>query len=259
MKNDSDFDAKYYTENSAIQLSLASRVLEDFRFKKDANVLDIGCGDGRITADISQEAPGGCVIGIDASANMITYARTHFPRSKFPNLEFVHESAENLSFTKQFDVIVSFNCFQWIRNWRKTLDLLCSFLNPHGEILFLTYPRENIYYQPFAKASEKFPDYLDLAAHKTMFSSDELKQALLLNGLQLKKFESFNSTISYKNAAELKDFVRAWLTSFIPLPHLLHEEYLDQLIIECNQYQIQREESGIHLPYTALLVNACKS
>lgn len=258
MKSEVDFDAKYYAENSKIQLSLASKLLDDYKFKKKAHVLDIGCGDGRITADISKKTSEGNVIGIDASFNMIEYARAHFPKSKFPNLEFLYDRAENLSFSKQFDLIVSFNCFQWVRCWRETLNLLCSFLNPKGELLFLTYPRENIYYQPFAKASENYPNYVDKAAHKSMFSATELREAILENGLYLKKYESFKSTISYQDANEMKEFVRAWLTSFIPLPSILHEEYLDQLIIESKHYQIQKEDGGIHLPYTALFINACK-
>lgn len=258
-KNDSDFDAQYYTDNSKIQHTLADKLLNGHKFRENATILDIGCGDGSITANLSKYLPKGNVVGIDASPNMIDFAKAHFPQSKFPNLEFILKRAENLSFTEKFDAILSFNCFQWIRTWKETLKLLSNFLKVDGEMLLLTYSKENIYYLPFQKASEHFPEYVDKAAHKTLFSEKELQQGFIEAGFKLTSFESYNDTVFYENAKALKDFVRAWLKSFIPLPENLHENFLDLLIQECVPYQINKEEPGIRLPYTALLIKASKA
>jgi trans-aconitate methyltransferase len=43
------------------------------------NVLDIGCGDGRITAEIAAKIPEGRIWGIDNSIEMIKLAQRTFP------------------------------------------------------------------------------------------------------------------------------------------------------------------------------------
>ncbi|MCB1109758.1 MAG: class I SAM-dependent methyltransferase, partial [Chlamydiia bacterium] len=166
-----DLNADQYTKNSEIQLTLADKLLENYPIKKNAKILDIGCGDGRITSDLAHKAPNGKVIGLDASQNMIEYAQQHYPKNKCPNLEFVLEKAEELSITEKFDLIVSFNCFHWVRPWKEALKRFYDILNPKGEILFLTYPLENPFYKPFIEASKHFPEFIDQAAHTTMFSS----------------------------------------------------------------------------------------
>lgn len=175
MKNQPGFEinADEYSKNSEIQLTLADKLLENYSFKETGKVLDIGCGDGRITSDIAKKVPHGTVTGIDMSKNMIDYAKEHYPKNAFPNLDFILEKAENLSFSKKFDHIISFNCFHWVRPWGKTLKLFHNALNPKGELLMLTYPKESPYYQPFKAASQHFPEYLTRAACNTMFTALE--------------------------------------------------------------------------------------
>jgi trans-aconitate methyltransferase len=73
-------------------------------------VLDVGCGDGRITAEIARRVPQGCVTGVDASSNMIELAS----QKSGPNLRFEVADARSLPFEHQFDLAVSFNALHWI-------------------------------------------------------------------------------------------------------------------------------------------------
>jgi len=253
-----DINANEYSKNSEIQLTLSDKLLKNYYFREAGKVLDIGCGDGRITSDIAKKVPHGTVTGIDASKNMIDYAKEHYPKKTFPNLDFVLGEAENLSFSKRFDHIVSFNCFHWVRPWEKTLKLFHNALNPKGEILILTYPKESPYYQPFKAASQHFPEYLNRAACTTMFTALELENALESLGMTIDIFDSYNSTISYEDSAAMKDFTRIWLTSYIPLPEDQQEEFLDILVEKTIPYRIDKGDSKIHLPYTALFVKAIK-
>jgi trans-aconitate methyltransferase len=260
MKNpgNTEINAQAYTSNSEIQLSLADQLLENYSFREDSRVLDIGCGDGRITSNIAKKVPKGSAIGIDASANMIGYAKSHYPSDKFSNLQFFCRKAEELSLQQKFDHIVSFNCFHWVRPWKKTLTLFYNLLNPGGEVLMLTYPKDSLYYLPFHETSEHFPEYLDRAACATMFTALELESALRELGMILETFESYNSTISYEDSTAMKDFTRIWLTSYIPLPEDQQEKFLDILVEKTIPYRIDKGDGKIHLPYTALFVKAIK-
>jgi trans-aconitate 2-methyltransferase len=48
--------------------------------------LDIGCGDGEITAELAKCIPNGLVVGIDSSAQMIKLSQNTFPNRDYPNL-----------------------------------------------------------------------------------------------------------------------------------------------------------------------------
>ena len=54
----------------------------------DEHILDVGCGDGKVTAEIARAVPRGSVLGVDASAEMIAFAQKTFPPSKISNLKF---------------------------------------------------------------------------------------------------------------------------------------------------------------------------
>src|SRR5580765_6400101 len=55
-------------------------------FTAGTSVLDLGCGPGTITADIGRRVAPGCVVGIDASADVIEQARRDAGGG--PNVEF---------------------------------------------------------------------------------------------------------------------------------------------------------------------------
>lgn len=77
-------------------------------------ILDVGCGDGKITAQIASRARGGSVVGIDPSQDMISFAQGHFGPARLPNLRFQVADARSLPFQNEFDLIVSFNALHWI-------------------------------------------------------------------------------------------------------------------------------------------------
>jgi ubiquinone/menaquinone biosynthesis C-methylase UbiE len=62
-----DHMIRAYVHNSELQRRWAWAFLAPHlkEVSSDANILDIGCGDGKITADISKFVPEGKVVGID--------------------------------------------------------------------------------------------------------------------------------------------------------------------------------------------------
>ena len=63
-------------------------LIAQLKLKGDERILDIGCGDGKITAEISSLVPNGSVLGIDSEPDMIKFALSKFSTSNFSNLEF---------------------------------------------------------------------------------------------------------------------------------------------------------------------------
>jgi len=77
-----------YAANSVVQQNWARELIAKLKLRGDEHVLDVGCGDGKVTAEIAHAVPRGSATGIDASAEMIDFAQKTFPAKKCPNLEF---------------------------------------------------------------------------------------------------------------------------------------------------------------------------
>jgi trans-aconitate 2-methyltransferase len=105
-----EWNAAAYVKRSGLQEAMAAEVLALLHLRGNERVLDIGCGDGRVTAEIARRVPNGSVVGVDASHDMITFAQTHAGS----NLRFEVVNAANLPFHNEFDLIVSFNALHWL-------------------------------------------------------------------------------------------------------------------------------------------------
>ena len=70
-----DWDGQAYRQVSDLQQWLAREALAGLSFTGRERVLDVGCGDGRITAAIARQLSAGSVLGIDPSPRMVEAAR----------------------------------------------------------------------------------------------------------------------------------------------------------------------------------------
>lgn len=93
-------------------------------------MIDIGCGDGSVTAAIASRLPHGAVAGIDRSREMIRFARKQYPSSIYPNLSFVCMDAQNLTFTEEFDVAFSNAAIHGITDQWPVLAGIAQVLSP---------------------------------------------------------------------------------------------------------------------------------
>jgi trans-aconitate methyltransferase len=82
------WSAADYASNSSVQQTWARELIARLKLRGDERILDVGCGDGKITAEIARAVPRGAAVGVDASPEMIGFASRKFPASKIPNLEF---------------------------------------------------------------------------------------------------------------------------------------------------------------------------
>lgn len=129
-----EWNAGGYFERSALQKWMADRCLEGLRLDGWERVLDVGCGDGKITAEIAERLPRGSVVGVDASRHMVEFAAEHFAATH-PNSSFRLADAARLPFAAEFDVAVSFNALHWVREQAAALAGIRTALRPGGRAL----------------------------------------------------------------------------------------------------------------------------
>jgi len=103
------WNAADYAANSAVQLAWARELLASLHLRGDEHILDVGCGDGKITAEIARTVPRGSATGIDASTPMIAFAR-----ETFPGLDFQVMDARQIKFSRPFDLVFSNAALHWV-------------------------------------------------------------------------------------------------------------------------------------------------
>ena len=112
---------------------MAQEVLALLELSGSERIVDVGCGEGKITAEIASRVQQGSVVGIDPSSDMIRFAQDHFTRA---NLKFEVADARHLSFENEFDLAVSFNALHWIPDQDAALRSICSALVRSGKAQF---------------------------------------------------------------------------------------------------------------------------
>jgi trans-aconitate 2-methyltransferase len=110
-------------------------LLAKLNLQGNEKVLDVGCGDGKLSAEIAKNLPEGPVLGIDLFGAMITFARNHYPPEKFPNLVFMQMGANELTFDYEFDIVYSNAAFHWMKDLEQVLKNLWKNLKPGGIFL----------------------------------------------------------------------------------------------------------------------------
>lgn len=127
-----EWDASEYAKVSALQQQMAAEVLSLVHLSGTERVLDIGCGNGKVTAEIAARVPQGSVLGVDSSRDMIAFASSHFDPTVWSNLGFEVADARRLPFREEFDLIVSFNALHWLPEQEQALRSIHSAMKPRG-------------------------------------------------------------------------------------------------------------------------------
>src|SRR5271169_1472649 len=73
-----EWHASDYYGQSGLQKAMAEEQLSLLSLEGAERILDLGCGDGKITAEIATRVPRGSVLGVDPSRDMVAFASSHF-------------------------------------------------------------------------------------------------------------------------------------------------------------------------------------
>ena len=128
------WDPEVYEKSSSTQKKWAEEVISKIQITGNERILDIGCGDGKITAYIASLVPAGSVVGIDNSAEMISFAQSRFSQARWPNLSFQYGDASDLRYQNEFDLVVSFACLHWLLDHRPVLEGIRRSLKSDGRL-----------------------------------------------------------------------------------------------------------------------------
>ncbi len=230
------WNAEDYARNSAAQLGWARELIGKLALAGDESVLDIGCGDGKVTAEIARRVPRGGVVGVDSSPDMVARARTAFPASAHPNLAFQVQDARSLPFDGRFDVAFSNATLHWLKGHGPVLHGVARSLKPGGRVLFQMGGRGNGE-EIFAVASE----LIDSPAWRSFFSGFEFPWAFHAPeeyrplceeaGLRVRRLELLPRDMAQQGRDGLAGWVRTtWMPYTQRVPEDLREAFVREAV-----------------------------
>ena len=232
-----------YHQHSYLQYTFALGLLERLRLNGDERILDIGCGDGKVTAELATRVPHGCVLGIDASPDMIAFARTTFPASAHPNLAFRYGDAAKLAFRHEFDVVVAFASLHWVKDLPTALHGIKQSLTPGGRFAAQIVAKRHATAQirsPLYLARKEVMDrptwrmYFDGFEQRRAYSADECEQLLIAAGFVLRRFEFVNEEVMHRDADALKGYARStWHRYTERIPAKKRDAFLNEVVRRC--------------------------
>jgi trans-aconitate methyltransferase len=259
------WDAGDYHRHSAAQQAWARELIVKLDLRGDEYVLDIGCGDGKVTAELVGELPRGAIVGIDSSPEMIAFARETFPPERHPRLRFELMDAREMRFEEEFDVVFSNATLHWVIDHGPVLAGIARALVPGGRALLQMAGRGN------AAAVVAVMDEViaedEWRAHFQGFSfpygfhaPGEYRHWVEAAGLRALRIELLAKDMAQAGAEGLAGWIR---TTWLPYLERVPAERREALIaVVTSRYLADHppDEGGrVHVAMTRLEVEAVKA
>jgi trans-aconitate 2-methyltransferase len=130
------WDANTYDNISNIQENWANTIIKKREWTGKENLLDAGCGSGRVTKILSEKITDGNIYAIDNDPNMIKKAKETL--KDFKNIKVIESDLldiRTLNIPIKFDVIFSNAVLHWVLDHHKVFERFYDLLNPEGQLL----------------------------------------------------------------------------------------------------------------------------
>lgn len=127
--------AKIYRDNSELQYQIGLEAIGLLKAQNIKKILDLGCGDGRITIQIGKKLSKAQVIGADISDDMLEMAKKAASSRAVKNITFILQDAMRMEYKNQFDAIFSNCMLNFISNHELFYQLLHDAIKPGGQLV----------------------------------------------------------------------------------------------------------------------------
>lgn len=258
------WNAQDYDKNSQAQHQWAKELLAGIDLTRTSAILDLGCGDGKITAEIARLVGGGTVIGIDNAAQMIELAKQKYAKENYPNLGFQVMDAGDLAFDGCFDLAFSNAVLHWVKRHEPVVKGLYKSLRPGGKILLRMGGQGDaqgmISAMDAVRSMPEWKTYFNGFEFPYTFASiEEYRVLLTASGFKAKRVELVPKDMTHTEKQGLAGWIRTtWLPYTERVPSDQREKFIDQV---CDKYLAEfplDTDGRVHVAMMLLEVEAEK-
>jgi trans-aconitate methyltransferase len=255
------WSAADYASNSSVQQKWARELIANLNLRNDERILDVGCGDGKVTAELAHAVPRGQVVGVDASPQMIEFATRAFSSS---NLEFYVMDARKIQFARKFNLVFSNAALHWVDDHEAFLGGAASVLRSGGRLVVSCGGKGNAHdvflaLRPEMRLKRWREFFRRMEAPYFFHSPEEYKRWLPWHG-----FNIHNVKLAPKDAIyEGSEGFAAWLrTTWMPYTQRVPEDDREEFIAAVVQRYIAKhplDSNGrVHVHMVRLEIDAVR-
>lgn len=249
------WDAKLYKSGAGFVAELGEKLIEILNPKSNEYILDLGCGDGRLTKKIVEYS--NCkVLGIDSSQNLIDSAISI-------GVDAILKDARNLDYNNRFDAVFSNAALHWMDPLPVVMGNIYRSLKTKGRFIAECGGANNIIIirKELMKLCKQFNISYKEKNPWVFLTSGKWKQILNGTGFKVFDFSHFN------RPTPVNQDIDGWLTNFCDVFYsslsLSDQKQFIKLLrnaLEPKLYNsLYSKNKGWYIDYTRIRFNAVKN
>ncbi|MGZ5600119.1 MAG: class I SAM-dependent methyltransferase [Methylobacter sp.] len=263
--NTYSWNAKDYEKNSEAQQKWARELIANLNLTGMEDILDLGCGDGKVTAEIARLVSDGSVIGVDNSRQMIDLAKEKYSSNQHPNLSFQVMDASDLLFEDCFNLVFSNAVLHWVKNHKPVVEGLYKSLRMGGKILLRMGGKGDaegiLSIMNEVRAANEWTQYFTgFEFPFTFLGVDDYQTLLREAGFSIKRVELIPKDMTHDGKSGLEGWIRTtWLPYTLRIPSEQRNNFIEEV---CSKYldkvQLDADDKA-HVAMVMIEVEAEKS
>lgn len=227
------WDASDYHRSASAQTGWGREVHDRLGLRGDEHVVDLGCGDGRLTAELAARVPRGSVTGLDLDPDMIRFAREHHARE---NASFLVADARRFDLGRRVDLVVSTATLHWVEDQPAVLRCCRAHLEPGSRIHLQMGGRGNC--AGILAAAEAVAREPRWAGHLQPFSApwhfqgaEEYRALLTACGFRPLRAELLERDMVHEHPDDLRAWLRTtWMPILARVPEPNRADLVDAIV-----------------------------
>lgn len=256
------WDPENYRQSATMQRRWTETLLGKVNLDPYQKILDVGCGDGAISAKLSLENLDRIVVGIDISPKMIDFAKNSFSEPQYKNLSFLEGNAESIPFENDFEAVVSFNTIHRVPNPKIALQQMYAALKPGG-LFAAVFPAmgSRILSDSIAKVDTKpeWSKYFEVYDRKEYSNTEEAYVSYLSDiGFIAKKVQILWEDEIFENRQAFFDILKVSYTQRDRIPAKEQDKFFNEILDEYLKMMPLDHTGKVHFYFNRMEIIAAK-
>ena len=136
------------SEESMLELSFERAQLAD-----GDSILELGCGWGSLTCYMASKLPNSKITAVSNSKDQKEHILNRCKNQGLDNIEVITADMNDFETESKYDRVVSIEMFEHMRNYKKLLSKISSWLNDEGKLFIHIFTHQSVVY-PFENQGE---------------------------------------------------------------------------------------------------------